>query len=163
MERTRAIEIIEAYGGYPAAWPDEERAGVEALVAADNELQARVAEARAIDRVLRDWACELVPATDDEADAAAHAALIEVKRVPMARRWWPRAAAGGLLAASLAIGAIMLSRPDAVPTPAAISEPQPREVEIALAALPGENAEAAQDMLVWGSVFTPTPAEETIL
>jgi hypothetical protein len=159
MERARAVEIIEAYGGYPAAWPADERAAAEVMVAHDATLAAMVEEARAIDRVLRDWACALVPATEADADAAAHAALAAVRPAPAVARWLPRAAAGGLLAASLAVGAILLSRPDRVPTPAE----RPAGVEIAFAALPGEDAEAAQDMLVWGSVFTPTPAEETVL
>jgi hypothetical protein len=159
MERTRAIEIIEAYGGYPAAWPDDERAAAEALVARDAALAAMVKDARAIDRVLRDWACALVPATEADADTAARAALASLRPAPVVPRWLPRAAAGGLLAASVAIGAILLARPDALPTPLG----QPAHVEIAFAALPGEDAEAAQDMLVWGSVFTPTPAEETVL
>ena len=159
MERTRAIEIIEAYGGHPAAWPDAERAAAEALVAEDIRLRTMMTEARELDRVLRDWACELVAATEVDAMAAADAALA-ARAEPPGRRWLPRAAFGGLLAASLAVGALLVARPDAVPPPA-IARPQ--GVQVALAALPGENAEAAQDMLVWGSVFTPTPAEETVL
>jgi hypothetical protein len=160
MERGRVIEIIEAYGGYPAAWPEDERAAAERLALSDASLAALMSDAREVDRMLRDWACELVPATDADADAAADRALAEAYRSGAPRRMWMRAAFGGAIAASLAIGAVLLSRPDAVPTPA--TSPQPA-VQVALGELPGEDAQAAHDMLVWGNVFTPTPEEEMVL
>ncbi|MEA3539011.1 MAG: hypothetical protein U9R73_07775 [Pseudomonadota bacterium] len=160
MERGRVIEIIEAYGGYPAAWPEDERAAAERLTLSDAALTALMNDAREVDRLLRDWACELVPTTDAEADAAADRALAEACRSGAPRRMWMRAAFGGAIAASLAIGAVLLSRPDAVPTPA--TSPQPT-VQVALGELPGEDAQAAHDMLVWGNVFTPTPEEEMVL
>lgn len=160
MERGRVIEIIEAYGGSPAAWPEDERAAAERLAMTDSALIALMNDARSVDRLLRDWACELVPTTDAEADAAAERALAEVYRSGAPRRWWMRAAFGGAIAASLAIGAVLLSRPDAVPTP--VQSPKPA-VQVALGELPGEDAQAAHDMLVWGNVFTPTPEEEMVL
>ncbi|MBB4631864.1 hypothetical protein [Sphingosinicella soli] len=161
MERARVIEIIAAYGGYPAAWPPEERAAAERLVLSDAPLAAAMNEARGVDRLLRDWACELVPATDAEADAAADRALAEAYLSGAPRRMWMRAAFGGAIAASLAIGAVLLSRPDAVPGPAAPDAPPP--VQVALGDPLGEDAQAAHDMLVWGNVFTPTPEEEMVL
>lgn len=156
MERTRVIEIVEACGGYPAAWPEDERAAAEAVVAGDAGLARIIDDAKTLDRVLRDWARELVPTTMEEADKAAARAL-DGERYRTPRRWLPRAAMGGALAASLALGAVLLSRPDPV-TP-----PSPAARQIALGGAPGENVEAAQDMLVWGSVFTPTPEEEMVL
>jgi len=160
MERARVIEIIEAYGGSPAAWPEDERAAAERLAMSDSALIAMMNDARSLDRLLRDWACELVPASDADADAAAQRALGDVYRSGAPRRWWMRAAFGGAIAASLAIGAVFLSRPDGVPGPAPA---EPAAVQVALGELPGEDAEAAHDMLVWGSVFTPTPEEEMVL
>lgn len=165
MERARVIGIIEAYGGSPAAWPKDERAAAERLALSDTALLAMMNEARGVDRLLRDWACELVPATDADADAAAERALGEAHGGSGApRRWWMRAAFGGAIAASLAIGAVLLSRPDAVPGPAPAAPPA---VQVALGELPGElpgeDAQAAHDMLVWGNVFTPTPEEEMVL
>ena len=159
MERGRVIEIIEAYGGSPAAWPEDERAAAERLAMSDSALIAMMNDARSVDRLLRDWACELVPTTDAEADAAAQRALAEAYRSGAPRRWWKRAAFGGAIAASLAIGAVLLSRPDAVPGPAPVTP----AVQVALGELPGEDAQAAHDMLVWGNVFTPTPEEEMVL
>ena len=161
MERGRVIEIIEAYGGYPAAWPEDERAAAERLALSDAALIALMNDAREVDRMLRDWACELVPTTDADADAAADRALAEAYRSGAPRRMWMRAAFGGAIAASLAIGAVLLSRPDAVPVPAAPAAPP--AVQVALGELPGEDAQAAHDMLVWGNVFTPTPEEEMVL
>lgn len=160
MERGRVIEIIEAYGGSPAAWPEDERAAAERLAMSDSALIAMMNDARSVDRLLRDWACELVPASDADADAAAERALGEVYRSGAPRRWWMRAAFGGAIAASLAIGAVLLSRPDAVPGPAPVAQPK---VQVALGDLSGEDAQAAHDMLVWGNVFTPTPEEEMVL
>ncbi len=160
MERGRVIEIIEAYGGYPAVWPEDERAAAEQLAMSDASLIAMMNDARAVDRLLRDWACELVPATDADADAAAERALAEDYRSAAPRRWWMRAAFGGAIAASLAIGGVLLSRPDAVPGPAPV---EPPAVQVALGDLPAEDAQAAHDMLVWGNVFTPTPEEEMVL
>jgi hypothetical protein len=160
MERGRVIEIIAAYGGSPAAWPADERAAAERLAMSDTALIAMMNDARSVDRLLRDWACALVPASDADAGAAAERALGEIYRSGAPRRWWMRAAFGGAIAASLAIGAVLLSRPDAVPTPA--KAPQ-SAVQVALRELPGEDAQAAHDMLVWGNVFTPTPEEEMVL
>jgi hypothetical protein len=160
MERARVIEIIEAYGGSPAAWPEDERAAAERLALSDAALIGMMNDARAVDRLLRDWACELVPASDADADAAAERALAEAYRSGAPRRWWMRAAFGGAIAASLAIGAVLLSRPDAVPGPAPAAAPK---VQVALGDLSGEDAQAAHDMLVWGNVFTPTPEEEMVL
>ena len=154
MERTRVIEIIEAYGGHSAAWPDDERAAAAALAAGDFSLTRMIEEARALDRGLRDWAHELLPTTIEAADRAALRALATVKAQTQ-RRWLPRTALGGALAASLAIG-VLLSRPES-PRPATPA------AQIAMRGLPGENAAAAQDMLVWSSVFTPTPEEEAML
>lgn len=159
MERARVIEIIEAYGGHPAAWPETERAAASLVADRDAGLTQMMAEARQIDLVLRDWARELVPVNHVEADAAALKAMYdgsEVKR----RRWLPAAAMGGALAASLAVGAMWLPRPD---TAAPVAPKTGEGMQIAFNGLPGEDAEAAQDMLVWGSIFTPTPEEEMVL
>lgn len=159
MNRTRIIEIIEAYGGYAAAWPDDERDEAAAFAAGDFGLCTMIEDAKALDRDLRDWACELLPTTAAEADAAATRALADGAAVHPVRRWLPRAAVSGALAASLAVGAILFTRSPSTPV-GTVTLP---ETALALGRLPGENVEAAQDMLVWGSVFTPTPEEEMVL
>jgi hypothetical protein len=152
MDRQRVIKIIEAYGGHAAMWPAAERAEAEALARGDAGLAERIEEAKAVDVLLRDWACALVPTTAAEADAAAERALVDVRR-PVRRRWVGGAMTGGVLAASLALGAVLLPG-----SPFETSSEQTAAVDPT-----SEQALAANDMLVWGTVFTPTPQEEIVL
>ena len=89
--RDRAFEIVAAYGANAARWPDDERAGVLALAAADPELAAARANAAQLDTLLDDWA--LAPAVKLAA--------------PVPVRHWRRLGVGTALAASLA-GALLL-------------------------------------------------------
>ncbi|MBV8970912.1 MAG: hypothetical protein JO290_01335, partial [Sphingomonadaceae bacterium] len=69
----RAAEIIAAYGGDPARWPDGERATALAVIAASPDLRAQHAAAVALDADLAAWA--RVPVTGGDAAAAAARAL----------------------------------------------------------------------------------------
>ena len=130
----RAAEIIAAYGGDPARWPDAERAAALAAVAADPALAGVFAAARALDDDLTGWARRPVRGGD-----AVSAAAVAMRRPPTVLRW----AAGGGIAASLAV-AVVLFTPAQTPIPVA-----------ALDAIPDETA--------FAQVFTPTPDEESVL
>jgi hypothetical protein len=60
--RTRLAEVLAAYGADPARWPASERGGLLALVEGAPELQALLAEAREIDKVLASARVPRVPA-----------------------------------------------------------------------------------------------------
>jgi hypothetical protein len=164
MKRERVSEIISVYGGFPVAWPPEERAVAEALVAGDSGLRAEMHAAQALDRMLTDWARSPFPVSDADADAAAVRAL-GVPVEPNRRSGWlfPGALVGGAVAASLALAAVLL-RPGPAATPTVVATAgDPAGVELALNELGDEQAGAADDMLVWASVFTPTPEEESVI
>jgi hypothetical protein len=76
---------------------------------------------------------------------------------------FPGALVGGAVAASLALAAVLL-RPGPAVTPTEVATAgDPAGVELALNELGDEQAGAADDMLVWASVFTPTPEEESVI
>ncbi len=131
----RAAEIIAAYGGDPARWPDGERATAQAVIAASPELRAAYAAAQALDADLAAWA--RMPVAAGDAAAAARKAL------PHARpylRW----ALGTGLAASLAAGLVLLSP--------AHGPVQSRTKLVVV-----------DDATAFAQVFTPLPDEEQSL
>lgn len=110
--RERAAEIVAAYGGDAARWPDDERAGALAIVAADPALAAARHEAAAVDAMLRDWAQAPVAAGDSFTVAAA---AMRHRSVATVRRWM----AGGGVAAALGFGLLLVdpaTSPTVVPT-----------------------------------------------
>ena len=132
----RAAEIIAAYGGDPARWPDAERATALAVVAASAELRAAQVAARGLDAALTAWA--QAPMAGGDAAAAARAAL---RRPRPFARW----AMGTGLAAGLAAGLVLLT-PGSAPRPAPAARPV-----------------AVDDATAFAQVFTPTPDEEAAL
>lgn len=153
MDRTRAQDIIAAYGADVARWPAAEREAAHALLTRDPALRAELAAAAALDADLAIWAMVPVPADDVAASAAADAAL---RQLPSPRRWLPAAAVGGSIAASLL--AVVLWLPstagDTAPTQLADATP---------VTAPVQTAQVAQDVQLWGTVFTLTPEEESLI
>jgi hypothetical protein len=156
MERSRAQEIIAAYGADVARWPAAERVAAQRLVAGDPALQAEVDVAGALDAELAIWARSPVAAADVDATAAADAALA---RVPSPRRWLPAAVLGGSVAASLLAAIVIL--PSAPGDPRSSAPPQIAAATPADA--PVQTAQVAQDVQLWGAVFTLTPEEESLI
>lgn len=52
MDRQRLDSLLDAYGADPARWPAAERSAAQALLASDPAAQARLAQARLLDRAL---------------------------------------------------------------------------------------------------------------
>lgn len=130
-------DLIDIYGADTARWPVEDRAAALAAIAADPALQAKLAEAQALDAMLDAWATR-VPA---RADADAVAARILRPR-------WPRVAGvGGLIAAAVA-AVVLVTPPTIAPAP------------VATVATSAE-IEAADDA-DFAKLFTPTPDEESL-
>nr|WP_295663161.1 hypothetical protein [Polymorphobacter sp.] len=134
----RAAEIIAAYGGDTARWPDAERATALAVIAGNPALKAALTEARKLDVDLTSWACR--PVRNGDARMAAAAAM----RQPRSFMRW---AAGGSIAASLAAAIVLLTPTEITPSTAA-----PR---VTVATLSDEAA--------FEQVFTLTPDEEHLL
>lgn len=130
----RAAEIIAAYGGDPARWPDAERAAALAVVAADPVLAMAQRAANELDRDLAAWA--RTPVTVSDAAARAAAAIRPVRAIG---RWF----AGGGIAAAAVAAAVVLSLPGT--TPVAIVAPT-----------------TVSDVQAFTAVFTPTPDEENL-
>lgn len=153
MDRTRAQEIIAAYGADVARWPAAERETAQTMVARDPALRAELAAAAALDADLTIWAMAPVRTDDIAASAAADVALT---RLPAPRRWLPAAAVGGSIAASLLAAVLWLPSTggDVAPTQVAVATP---------VAAPVQTAQVAQDVQLWGTVFTLTPEEESLI
>ena len=128
----RLKQVIEAYGGETARWPEAERAGLVALAGGTPEIAAAVREARALDAVLgkAPGADEsrladlrqriLAGAGLDEASSAAGGASVApikvrpISRPPAPRRmpmWMATAALAASLFVGVAIGASEFGRP----------------------------------------------------
>lgn len=153
MDPTRAQEIIAAYGADVARWPADEREAAQAMIAGDPSLRAALAAAAALDADLGIWAMAPVRADDVAASAAADAALA---RMPAPRRWLPAAAVGGSIAASLLAAVLWLPSTGNDVAPTQIAEATP-------VAAPVQTAQVAQDVQLWGTVFTLTPEEESLI
>ncbi len=114
----RLKQVIEAYGGEPARWPEAERAGLATLAAATPDLADTLHEARALDAVLgkapgvderrlTDLRQRILAGAGlDEAAAAGGApvAPIAVRPLRPAPRRVPMWTAAAALAASLVFG-----------------------------------------------------------
>jgi hypothetical protein len=95
VERLRAL--LEAYGAAPERWPDEERAGAEALLARSAAARAQRAEAEALDRLL-----DAAPVTAPSA-ALTGRVLAAAPRSRAARVWRRALVAAVPLAAAAAL------------------------------------------------------------
>lgn len=135
MNRDEVQILIDSHGADAVRWPLDLRAGAEAAIATDPELQAQHADAAALDGLLDSWARRLPAA----ADTAAIAASI------MRPARWPRAAGFGGLAAAAVAALILVSPPSLAPPPTiAITTP-------------------ADDAAAFATIFTPTPDEENLI
>lgn len=157
MDRTRATEIIAAYGADAARWPADERGPLRELVAGDPALRRAVAEAAKLDAMLCEWATD-GPADDAAravaaADAAIARAGIETGRL-RPQRLLP-VALGGSIAAAL-VAAVLLSPPEG-------AKPDAAPVAAAQSAEAMQLAAAEDDSEIWSMMFTPTPDEESFL
>lgn len=146
-----ALDIIASYGADPARWPADARDAVLALAAVDAGVAAALAEVRAFDAALTEWA-----------NASAHGAAVDVAAIlklpqdqkaiaPRPVAWRP-----ALMAASLALvvavgGWAGLSGRFAA-----------TKTEIAAASPSAEAAEGEADA-AFAMVFTPTAAEEDLI
>lgn len=151
MDRTRAQEIIAAYGADVTRWPAAEREAAYALVMADAGLRTQLDAAAALDADITLWAMAPVPSDDLAATTAADAALASL---PAPRRWLPVAVLGGSIAASLFAAVMIL--------PSTGSDPLSEPTQIA-AATPVQTAQVEQDVQLVGNVFTLTPEEESLI
>lgn len=125
----RLKTVIDAYGGNPERWPAPERAGLVALATATPEIADLLAEARALDAVLRtapDGDTSRIAALHErilaEAGASERAGSASRDRVALLPRrqarsasprtpLWVAAALAASLFAGVALGASELGRP----------------------------------------------------
>jgi hypothetical protein len=98
LERLR--NLLDAYGADPAHWPDDERATMQALIAASAPARAALAEAAALDALLAQDqpAMPLLNPVKIAAKAAAGARGAQPGSFQV-RRMWPNVA--GLAAAAI--------------------------------------------------------------
>jgi hypothetical protein len=144
-----ALQIIESNGGNPARWPEADRVAVLALAEVDAGVGRALAEARAIDAMLHDWASDVAPA---QFDLAAIARAPQEKPAPP-RRWLAR----GALAAAAAAAIIVLA-------PMAGNFSTPATVPSATVIATGAGSEAiGSDAEAFAEVFTPTADEEDLI
>lgn len=158
MKRERALEIIAAYGADAGRWPDGERAAVLALAAADAGVAAAIAEARAIDGLIGDWARDVRPG-DFDTRAIVMAPQVGVAMMPVARRWL----AGGALAATLALGLVFAGGRDPVSERMAAA-PVVAAKDVTVSTVPSATADGgAGDAAIFATVFTPTVDEDELI
>jgi hypothetical protein len=144
-----ALAIIDSHGADPARWPEADRPALLALAATDARVGAALAEARALDAMLGDWAGEVAPATFD---------LAAITRLPQEQLARPRRwLAGGALAAAAAAALIVLA-------PMAGNVSTPAAVPSAMASNQGVGGEViGSDAEAFAEVFTPTADEEDLI
>ena len=139
MDRTRAAEIIAAYGGDPARWPAGERAAALQLTLDDRALGRARIEAGALDGMMAEWARrDVVGGNAGVATARALAAPVQ-RPMRSVLRW----AVGSGIAAALAVG-VVLSNPAAAPQRLA------------------KSATTVSDEQAYAMVFTPTDEDGAI-
>ncbi len=155
MDRTRVQEIIAAYGADVARWPKQEREAAQALMAHDAGLRAEFDAAAALDSDIMAWAMAPLAAEDHAATAAADRALANA---PAPRRWWPSLIAGGSIAASLMVAALVLPSDRKSTDSVQVAQTTP-----SVQTTPVQTAQVQQDLQVWAAVFTPTPEEESVI
>jgi ferric-dicitrate binding protein FerR (iron transport regulator) len=149
-----ALQIIESHGGDALRWPEADRASLLALAAVDASVGAALAEARALDALLTDWAGNAAPASFD---------LAAITRTPQEqvarpRRWLAGGALGAAAAAALIVLAPMagnISTPAAVPSAVASNQGIGGEVI-------GSDGSTV-DAEAFAEVFTPTADEEDLI
>lgn len=153
MTEDHALEIIAALGADPARWPGDAQADVLAL-AGRPAIAAALADARALDALLGDWA------TADVVAAPYDAARLTPRVHPAApsrRRGW---LAVGALAAAVAAAVLL--------TPVATIAPEPAATQVALNS-PQMTVPSAMVSSDGGSdagfayVFTPTVDEDALI
>lgn len=107
VTQTEALELIAAYGGAPARWPQDRREAVLALAGTDPVVAGALAEARQLDALLGDWARDVTPRSFD-VEVLVPVARVDVTSPRPARGWrGPRWLAGGALAASVAVALLL--------------------------------------------------------
>lgn len=153
MTEDSALEIIASYGADPARWPADERADVLAL-AGRPAVAAALADARALDALLGDWATAVVVAAPfDTARLTPRAAPV----VPARRRGW---LAVGAMAAAVAAAVVLTPMAAVTPQPdapqVAMNSPQTTVPSATVASDAGSDAEFAY-------VFTPTVDEDALI
>lgn len=153
MTEDRALEIIASYGADPARWPADERAGVLAL-AGRPAIAVALADARALDTLLGDWATADVAAVPfDAAQLTPRAAPV----MPARRRGW---LAAGAMAAAVAAAVVLTPMAGVTPQPdaphVAMIFPQTTVPSATVASDAGSDAEFAY-------VFTPTVDEDALI
>ncbi|GGE12066.1 hypothetical protein GCM10011529_18000 [Polymorphobacter glacialis] len=150
MNSERALEIIAAYGADARRWPDAERGGVLALVAADAGVAAALAEARGLDGWLAGWAGDVAPRRFDAEAIMATAQVPVMPRTSPVRRWF----ASSALAVAVAVGlALVVPRP--VTTEIATNSPVPSATV--------EGDVSGSDADDFALVFTPTIDEDELI
>ncbi len=118
MNEQRVRRLIECYGGRPAAWPAEERAAAQAVLARSPALQAEAAEAAALDAAVHALAAP-APHGDLAALRGRIVGALPASPRPAARRAHPPRAGGWMLftgaalAASLVVAVALNLRPSA--------------------------------------------------
>lgn len=153
-----ACAIVASLGADPARWPAADRAALLALAHSNPAVATALADARALDAMLQDWAT--APAPLASIDAAAIAALPKQHRLKPAR-WRP-----AMLAASVAlVVAVGGWLGVAGQFDNQFSDPRAArsQMEIASASPPSAEAAAGETDLAFAYVFTPTAAEEDLI
>lgn len=158
MTEDRALEIIASYGADPARWPADERAAVLALTGRP-AVAAALADARALDALLGDWAtADVVAAPFDAAQLTPRAApVVPAPIVPARRRGW---LAAGAMAAAVAAAVVLTPMAGVTPQPdapqVAMNSSQTTVPSATVASDTGSDAEFAY-------VFTPTVDEDAVI
>ncbi|WP_419813832.1 hypothetical protein [Glacieibacterium sp.] len=157
----RAAEIIAAYGADPLRWPDEERADVVSILAADPALRAARKEAARLDHILDAWATgALAGALADDGQPAhreaAAAAAAAASALAPATRDWRRATGGGLFAAAAAVAAAVV----VMITPTTALHSPRLQIASTATTVPHVATPALTDEQAFSLLFTPTPDEE---
>jgi hypothetical protein len=152
VTRDEALSLISAHGAAPARWPATARAAVLALAAEDAVVGAALAEARALDALIGEWASP-VPARQFEVAALIPqpAQVRSVGRSGTGRLW----IGGGALAASV-VAALLLALPAQQPV---IPAPQLASNQVSLGSASGQG-ESMDDFAL---IFTPTADEEDLI
>ena len=146
-----ALEILASHGADPARWPADVRPGLLALAAQDSGVAAALAQARALDAALADWAA--MPAPDTSIDVNAILKLPQEGVAGHKGSGWRPALIAASAALVLAVGG-WLGWSRQMP---ATTAPQIAAVSPSAGASAGETDDG------FAYVFTPTAAEEDLI
>jgi len=155
VTQEQALALITAYGAEAARWPDEQRAALLALVAADPLVAAAHAEAAQLDRLLGGWAMDVPPRSFDAE------ALIPVPAKARAPFKVVRWLGAGAAAASVAV-ALLLGVPGAQ-TMVPAEGVQIAQNDISSQVLLGSASGQSEPLDGFSLVFTPTADEEDLI